>query len=67
MNEVLKVNYDNDAPTVSGRELHGALSATERYSAWFKRMSKYGFTEGIDYLGCKILTPKQDKNCKITN
>ena len=35
MNELIKVNYDNDTPTVSGRELHELLEIQERYSKWF--------------------------------
>lgn len=54
MNEILKVNYDNDRITVSARELHEFLEATERFSSWFERMMKYGFVEGVDYLGCKV-------------
>ncbi len=54
MNELIKVNYDNDRPTVSARDLHFFLECTERFNNWFDRMSKYGFTETEDYLGCKV-------------
>lgn len=50
MNDLIKVNYDNaECPTVSGRELHEALSVETRYNDWFDRMKEYGFTEGEDY------------------
>ncbi|MDR0951504.1 MAG: phage antirepressor KilAC domain-containing protein [Oscillospiraceae bacterium] len=50
MNELIKVTYgDNDAPTVSGRELHAFLEVGTDYRHWFPRMCEYGFTEGIDY------------------
>lgn len=50
MNEItIAVKYDNDNPTVSGRELHAALMVDTRYNDWFKRMSEYGFVEGKDY------------------
>lgn len=49
MNDLIKVNYDTDKPTVSGRELHEALGVETRYNDWFKRMSEYGFTEGEDF------------------
>jgi len=54
MNELLKINYDNERPTVSGRELHNFLEATERFSSWFERMAQYGFIDGIDFIGCKV-------------
>lgn len=40
MNELIKINYDNDRPLVSARELHQFLEATERFSTWFKEMEK---------------------------
>lgn len=54
MNELLKVNYDNDRITLSARELHKFLGVTERFGNWFERMNQYGFQESIDYLGCKV-------------
>lgn len=53
MNEIaIVVNYDNEKPTVSGRELHGALKVNSNYTTWFKRMTEYGFSEGTDYQTC---------------
>ena len=49
MNEIIKVNYDNDRPTVLARELHEFLSVETPFRLWFPRMSEYGFTEGNDY------------------
>ncbi len=37
MNELIKVNYNNDTPTVSGRELHEFLEINEKYTQWFIR------------------------------
>lgn len=54
MNELLKVNYDNDRITFSARELHKFLGVTERFGNWFERMNQYGFQESIDYLGRKV-------------
>lgn len=34
MNEIIKVNYDSEQPTVSARDLYGALEIKERFSAW---------------------------------
>ena len=52
MNELLKVNYDSEQPTVSGRELHEFLEIGTKYADWFKRMVEYGFEEGKDYVTC---------------
>ena len=50
MNEItIAVKYDNDNPTVSGRELHAALMVDTRYIDWFKRMCEYDFVEGRDF------------------
>lgn len=49
MNELVKINYDSECPTVSGRDLHAALSIGTKYVDWFKRMCEYGFIGGIDY------------------
>lgn len=50
MNEItIAINYDNNNPTISGRELHEALGIETPYHKWFPRMCEYGFSEGIDY------------------
>ena len=58
MNELLKVNYDSEQPTVSGRELHEFLGIKERYTQWFDRMKEYGFAEGTDYISFSEKTEK---------
>ncbi len=57
MNELIKVNYESERPTVMGRELHKALGVETRYNDWFKRMSEYGFTENIDFYSILSKTP----------
>lgn len=57
MNELIKVNYETDRPTVMGRELHEALGVETRYNDWFKRMSEYGFTENVDFYSILSKTP----------
>ena len=55
MNELIKIKTnENLEPIISLRELHNKLEITERYSSWTDRMFKYGFTENIDYIGCKV-------------
>lgn len=52
MNELIRISFDSDRPTVSGRELHAALEIGSNYTTWFSRMCDYGFVEGIDYISC---------------
>lgn len=47
------IEITGDEQRVSARELHKAVGSTERFSAWFERQLQYGFSEGIDYVGCK--------------
>lgn len=56
--ELIKVNYDKEQPTVSGRNLHEFLEVKTPYMKWFNRMTEYGFSENIDYvaIGQKSLT-----------
>lgn len=49
MNGLININYDTGNPTVSGRELHGALGINTPYTQWFGRMAEYGFTENEDF------------------
>ncbi|MBS4899878.1 MAG: phage antirepressor KilAC domain-containing protein [Clostridiales bacterium] len=49
MNELVKINFDGEHPSVSGRDLHKALCIETRYNDWFKRMCDYGFSEGTDF------------------
>ena len=52
MNELIRISFDSDRPTVSGRELHAALEIGSNYTTWFSRMCDYGFVEGVDYISC---------------
>lgn len=49
MNELIKVTYDSERPTISGRDLHAALEVETPYHKWFPRMCEYGFTENSDF------------------
>ena len=49
MKELISVQYENNQPTVLGRELHHALEVKTPYDKWFPRMSEYGFEEGLDF------------------
>lgn len=54
MNDLIKVNYDSEQPTVLGRDLHEALEVRTAYKDWFPRMCDYGFEEGTDF--CSFLS-----------
>lgn len=49
MNELIRVNYDNEQPTVSARELYEFLEVKDHFRTWFPRMCEYGFEEGKDF------------------
>lgn len=69
MNELIKVNYDSERPTVSARDLHEFLEVKTAFKDWFPRMCEYGFTEGTDF--CSFLSestggrPAQDHQLTI--
>lgn len=54
MTELIKINYNNDRPAVSARDLHDFLEVKTAYKDWFPRMCEYGFTEGEDF--CSFLS-----------
>lgn len=58
MDELIRINYDSERPTVNGRDLHDALGINTKYADWFPRMCEYGFSEGQDY--CSILRNRSD-------
>jgi phage anti-repressor protein len=58
MNELIPINYANENPTVSGRDLHTALEVATPYHIWFPRMTEYGFIEGKSY--CTFLYDRSD-------
>ncbi len=58
MYDLIEVNYDNDRPTVSARELHQFLNIKTAFKDWFPRMCEYGFEEGKDY--CSFLSLRSD-------
>lgn len=58
MNELIPITYNDDQPTVSGRDLHAFLEVSTKYADWFPRMCEYGFTQGVDY--CSFLRNRSD-------
>lgn len=54
MNNLIEVvKNEQDRLTVSARDLHRFLEASERFQSWFDRNVQYGFEENIDYIGRK--------------
>ena len=60
MNDLIKVNYENDRPTVLARELHEFLEVGTPYHKWFPRMAEYGFDENTDYVVTDIFVPNSN-------
>lgn len=48
MDEMISINYNSEAPTVSARDLHDGLEIKSNFATWFDRMCEYGFTDS-DY------------------
>jgi anti-repressor protein len=43
---------EDEVNAVDGRELHSHLGSGQQFSNWItKRISKYGFRQGVDYIG----------------
>lgn len=69
MTELIKVNYDNNRPTVLARDLYDFLEVKTAFKDWFPRMCEYGFSEGVDF--CSFLSestggrPAQDHQLTI--
>lgn len=50
MNELIKMNYENDRQTTSARALWEFLDKPHgEFTKWFTRYAEYGFTEKTDY------------------
>lgn len=47
--QLIKVDYTKDQPTVSARELHNGLEIKTAFKDWFPRMVEYGFESGKDF------------------
>lgn len=62
-------NNEQGEIIVSGRELHEFLEVKDNYTDWFKRMTKYGFDEGSDFIGFFRESiggrPSQDHHIKL--
>ena len=50
MNELIKVNTNEEKITLSARELYEFLKVQSNFTTWFHRMCEYGFTENTDFI-----------------
>lgn len=39
MNELIKINYETEQPTISARDLHEGLEIKSNFTTWFERMN----------------------------
>jgi len=51
MNEIIKINYETEQPTVSARDLHEALEVKERFSVWTDRLLNYFGSDEMTSVG----------------
>lgn len=49
MDQLIKLNYESEQPTVSAKELHEVLEVGTALKDWMPRMIEYGFEEGKDF------------------
>lgn len=59
MENLIPVNYDEEQPTVSARELYKKLNIGTKFTTWFERMKAYGFSEGNEFFPEVGETPEQ--------
>lgn len=52
MQDLIKINYESEQPTVSARELHEGLEIKTKFTMWFDRMCEYGFELENDFKKC---------------
>lgn len=57
--QLIKIDYTKDQPTVSARELHEGLEISTRFNDWFSRMCEYGFEAEKDFYSKMSKTPEQ--------
>lgn len=62
MNNLINIDYRDDRPIVSARELHEFLEIKTSFKDWFPRMCEYGFVEGRDFNPLKIERVHQEGN-----
>ena len=49
MNELIRINYETETPTVSARDLHEGLEIESPFKKWIDRMCEYGFEREKDF------------------
>ena len=59
MDNLLRINYESEQPTVSARDLYEKLNIKTAFKDWFPRMCEYGFEEGKDFCSKLSETPEK--------
>jgi phage antirepressor YoqD-like protein/phage anti-repressor protein len=54
VNDLIKVDYTKEEPTVSAKEVHRFLGVGTHFKDWFPRMCEYGFVQDVDF--CSFLS-----------
>ena len=73
MDNLLRINYESEQPTVSARDLYEKLNIKTAFKDWFPRMCEYGFDEGKDFCSKMSETsskggrPSKDADISIDN
>ena len=49
MDDLIKINYETEQPTVSARDLHEGLGIETPFKKWIDRMCEYGFEANKDF------------------
>lgn len=53
---IFNIEFENDKPVISARELHKQVGSTERFASWFDRQLQFGFEEYEDFTSVKSFT-----------
>lgn len=61
VNLELAVIGDEYVQAVSARDLYKILDCSERFNSWMKRQLSYGFSEGVDFSGCKVFNTQANQ------
>lgn len=62
MNELISINYHDDQPMVSARDLYEGIGVKSKFIDWFNNILEFGFEEGKDFNLLKIKKVQQEGN-----
>lgn len=50
MSDLIRIDFTQEIPRVSARELYEGLGVKSNFTTWFRRLTEYGFVENEDYV-----------------